>query len=125
MHIKQVVLSGFRSFRHQSETEPFSPKHNVIIGRNGASAVPAVCVRVGLPGRAGNSPTRPVVRAMGRRPLTRLSPHPTYTYQPPHQARASPTSSRPSSSCCWRSASSTCGRRSGRRCCTRARAPTS
>lgn len=35
MHIKQVVLSGFRSFRHQSETEPFSPKHNVIIGRNG------------------------------------------------------------------------------------------
>ncbi len=36
MHIKQVVLSGFRSFRHQSEIEPFSPKHNVIIGRNGS-----------------------------------------------------------------------------------------
>lgn len=40
MHIKQVVLSGFRSFRHQSETEPFSPKHNVIIGRNGEPVPP-------------------------------------------------------------------------------------
>jgi structural maintenance of chromosome 3 (chondroitin sulfate proteoglycan 6) len=36
MHIKQVVLSGFRSFRHQSEIEPFSARHNVIIGRNGS-----------------------------------------------------------------------------------------
>lgn len=36
MHIKQVVISGFRSFRSQSEIEPFSPKHNVIVGRNGS-----------------------------------------------------------------------------------------
>lgn len=36
MHIKQVVISGFRSFRHQPEIEPFSPGHNVIIGRNGS-----------------------------------------------------------------------------------------
>jgi len=36
MHIKQVVISGFRSFRNQSEIEPFSPKHNVIVGRNGS-----------------------------------------------------------------------------------------
>lgn len=36
MHIKQVVISGFRSFRSQSEIEPFSPQHNVIVGRNGS-----------------------------------------------------------------------------------------
>lgn len=36
MHIKQVVISGFRSFRAQSEIEPFSPRHNVIVGRNGS-----------------------------------------------------------------------------------------
>ena len=36
MHIKQVVISGFKSFRSQSEIEPFSPKHNVIVGRNGS-----------------------------------------------------------------------------------------
>lgn len=36
MHIKQVIISGFRSFRSQSEIEPFSPKHNVIVGRNGS-----------------------------------------------------------------------------------------
>jgi structural maintenance of chromosome 3 (chondroitin sulfate proteoglycan 6) len=36
MHIKQVIISGFRSFRNQPEVEPFSPKHNVIVGRNGS-----------------------------------------------------------------------------------------
>ena len=36
MAMVQVVLQGFRSFRNQSEIEPFSPKHNVIIGRNGS-----------------------------------------------------------------------------------------
>lgn len=36
MHIKQVFISGFRSFRSQTEFEPFSPKHNVIVGRNGS-----------------------------------------------------------------------------------------
>ena len=36
MHIKQVVISGFRSFRNQCEIEPFSPQHNVIVGRNGS-----------------------------------------------------------------------------------------
>ena len=34
MHIKQVIISGFRSFRNQQEVESFSPKHNVIVGRN-------------------------------------------------------------------------------------------
>ena len=59
MHIKQLTLSGFRSFRSSSEVEPFryaapapqgrpprrrshcpapasSPKHNAIVGRNGS-----------------------------------------------------------------------------------------
>lgn len=36
MHIKQVIISGFRSFRNQNEIEPFSSKHNVIVGRNGS-----------------------------------------------------------------------------------------
>ena len=36
MHIKQVIISGFRSFRNQQEIEAFSPKHNVIVGRNGS-----------------------------------------------------------------------------------------
>lgn len=36
MHIKQVSISGFRSFRQQPEIESFSPRHNVIVGRNGS-----------------------------------------------------------------------------------------
>ena len=55
MHIKQVIISGFRSFRAQNEIESFryaefsnypitifkisiprSPKHNVLVGRNGS-----------------------------------------------------------------------------------------
>jgi structural maintenance of chromosome 3 (chondroitin sulfate proteoglycan 6) len=36
MHIKQIIISGFRSFRNQEEIEQFSPQHNVIVGRNGS-----------------------------------------------------------------------------------------
>lgn len=36
MHIKQIIISGFRSFRNQEEIEQFSPYHNVIVGRNGS-----------------------------------------------------------------------------------------
>ncbi|CAM9776813.1 unnamed protein product [Heterosigma akashiwo] len=36
MHIKQVIISGFRSFRNQHEIEPFSPSHNAVVGRNGS-----------------------------------------------------------------------------------------
>lgn len=36
MYIKQVIIQGFRSYRDQTIIEPFSPKHNVIIGRNGS-----------------------------------------------------------------------------------------
>ncbi|KAL8007377.1 putative structural maintenance of chromosomes protein [Plasmopara halstedii] len=35
MHIKQVVVCGFRSYKDQVTVEPFSNKHNVVIGRNG------------------------------------------------------------------------------------------
>jgi hypothetical protein len=36
MHIKQVIVSGFRSFRNQGEVEPFSSGHNAVVGRNGS-----------------------------------------------------------------------------------------
>lgn len=35
MHIKQVIVCGFRSYKDQVATEPFSKEHNVVIGRNG------------------------------------------------------------------------------------------
>ncbi|KAF7511110.1 hypothetical protein GJ744_005341 [Endocarpon pusillum] len=36
MHIKQIIIQGFKSYKDQTVTEPFSPKHNVIVGRNGS-----------------------------------------------------------------------------------------
>ena len=35
MHIKQVIICGFRSYKDQVVVEPFSPQHNIVIGRNG------------------------------------------------------------------------------------------
>ncbi|CAJ0572595.1 unnamed protein product, partial [Mesorhabditis spiculigera] len=36
MFIKQVNISGFRSYRENTTIDSFSPKHNVIVGRNGS-----------------------------------------------------------------------------------------
>ncbi|KAJ1353122.1 Structural maintenance of chromosomes protein 3 [Parelaphostrongylus tenuis] len=36
MHIKEVNISGFRSYREVTSVDCFSPKHNVIVGRNGS-----------------------------------------------------------------------------------------
>jgi len=36
MYIKQVIISGFKSYRDRLEVDPFSPKHNLIVGRNGS-----------------------------------------------------------------------------------------
>lgn len=36
MHIKQVIIEGFRSYKDQTIIEPFSHLHNVIVGRNGS-----------------------------------------------------------------------------------------
>jgi len=36
MHIKQITISNFRSFRKQPEVEPFSETTNAIVGRNGS-----------------------------------------------------------------------------------------
>eukprot|EP00055_Hartaetosiga_balthica_P010100 m.41964 g.41964 ORF g.41964 m.41964 type:complete len:1241 (+) comp7032_c0_seq1:319-4041(+) len=36
MHIKQITIKGFRSYREQTYTEPFSEHHNVVVGRNGS-----------------------------------------------------------------------------------------
>lgn len=35
MYIKQVNICGFRSYRDLISVDPFSPHHNVVIGRNG------------------------------------------------------------------------------------------
>ncbi|EEY67985.1 chromosome segregation protein, putative [Phytophthora infestans T30-4] len=35
MHIKQVIVCGFRSYKDQVAVAPFSNQHNVVIGRNG------------------------------------------------------------------------------------------
>lgn len=36
MYIKQIIIQGFKSYKDQTIIEPFSPKHNVIVGRNGS-----------------------------------------------------------------------------------------
>ncbi|EPQ62094.1 Bgt-4383 [Blumeria graminis f. sp. tritici] len=36
MYIKQMIIQGFKSYKDQIEVEPFSPKTNVIVGRNGS-----------------------------------------------------------------------------------------
>ncbi|RPB18790.1 RecF/RecN/SMC protein [Terfezia boudieri ATCC MYA-4762] len=35
MYIKQIIIQGFKSYKDQTVIEPFSPKHNVIVGWNG------------------------------------------------------------------------------------------
>lgn len=36
MYIKQVIIEGFKSYKEQVATEPFSPKHNCVVGANGS-----------------------------------------------------------------------------------------
>ena len=36
MYIKQVVTEGFRCYKDRVEADPFSPRHNVIVGANGS-----------------------------------------------------------------------------------------
>eukprot|EP01134_Creolimax_fragrantissima_P007285 CFRG7285T1 len=36
MHIKQVTIQGFKSYRDQTACEPFHKGHNVVVGRNGS-----------------------------------------------------------------------------------------
>jgi structural maintenance of chromosome 3 (chondroitin sulfate proteoglycan 6) len=36
MHIKQIIIQGFKSYKDQTVIEPFSPSLNVIVGRNGS-----------------------------------------------------------------------------------------
>ncbi|XP_068992609.1 structural maintenance of chromosomes protein 3-like [Neodiprion pinetum] len=36
MHIKQVIIQGFRSYKEQTIVGPCDPGHNVIVGRNGS-----------------------------------------------------------------------------------------
>ncbi|KAH7098435.1 RecF/RecN/SMC protein [Auriculariales sp. MPI-PUGE-AT-0066] len=34
--IKTITIQGFKSYRDQTQIEPFSPRHNVVLGRNGS-----------------------------------------------------------------------------------------
>jgi structural maintenance of chromosome 3 (chondroitin sulfate proteoglycan 6) len=36
MYIKQIIIQGFKSYKDQTSIEPFSPRNNVIVGRNGS-----------------------------------------------------------------------------------------
>ncbi|GAV04905.1 hypothetical protein RvY_15108 [Ramazzottius varieornatus] len=36
MHIKQVTIQGFKSYKDQTAVEPFTKKHNVVVGKNGS-----------------------------------------------------------------------------------------
>lgn len=36
MHIKQITISNFRSFRQQPEIQPFTAGMNAVVGRNGS-----------------------------------------------------------------------------------------
>ncbi|KAL5530813.1 SMC3 [Sanghuangporus sanghuang] len=36
MHIQTLTIQGFKSYRDQTQIEPFSPGHNVVVGRNGS-----------------------------------------------------------------------------------------
>ncbi|KAI5289915.1 Structural maintenance of chromosomes protein 3 [Ascosphaera aggregata] len=36
MYVKQIIIQGFKSYKDQTVIEPFSPHHNVIVGRNGS-----------------------------------------------------------------------------------------
>ncbi|OAP54740.1 hypothetical protein AYL99_11188 [Fonsecaea erecta] len=36
MYIKQITIQGFKSYKNQTVVNPFSPKLNVVVGRNGS-----------------------------------------------------------------------------------------
>ncbi|KAH9271928.1 hypothetical protein BASA83_005766 [Batrachochytrium salamandrivorans] len=36
MYIKQILIQGFKSYKEQTVTEPFSAGHNAVVGRNGS-----------------------------------------------------------------------------------------
>uniref|UniRef100_A0A1A9W229 Structural maintenance of chromosomes protein n=1 Tax=Glossina brevipalpis TaxID=37001 RepID=A0A1A9W229_9MUSC len=36
MHIKQIIIQGFKSYKDQTIVEPFDKRHNVVVGRNGS-----------------------------------------------------------------------------------------
>jgi structural maintenance of chromosome 3 (chondroitin sulfate proteoglycan 6) len=36
MYIKTITIHGFKSYKDQPAVDPFSPRHNVVVGRNGS-----------------------------------------------------------------------------------------
>ena len=35
MHVKQIIIQGFCSYKDQTIIDPFSPGHNCVVGQNG------------------------------------------------------------------------------------------
>ena len=36
VYIKQITVQGFKSYKEQTVIDSLSPKHNVVVGRNGS-----------------------------------------------------------------------------------------
>lgn len=36
VYIKQITVQGFKSYKEQTVIEDLSPRHNVVVGRNGS-----------------------------------------------------------------------------------------
>ena len=101
MHIKQLLVEGFRSYKDQVETDPFSAKVNTIVGANGSGK---------------SNFFQGTARAAA---AFRPSPPPA------PRARAADAHAHPRrqpSASCSRTTTTTCARRTGCSCCTRARA---
>ena len=64
MHIKQLILEGFKTYKERTEVPPFHPLHNAILGKNGSGKIshtrtlhshtlhPPLHPSLGSPGRA-------------------------------------------------------------------------
>ncbi|XP_052894625.1 uncharacterized protein LOC128301974 isoform X3 [Anopheles moucheti] len=36
MYLKEIIISGFKSYVHETVVEKLDPRHNVVVGRNGS-----------------------------------------------------------------------------------------
>jgi hypothetical protein len=90
MYIKQVIIEGFKSYKDQTITEPFSSKINcigacgAILGRAAPPAAPSPPAS-----RPGSALSQPFTHT----PLPQHTHPPNHRQQSAPMARASPTSS--------------------------------
>ena len=79
MHIKQLLVEGFRSYKDQVETDPFSAKVNTIVGANGSGksnffqgTARAAAFRPCPPPRLARAPLTPTHTRAASHPLRAL-----------------------------------------------------